>query len=100
MKKSILKTYAEVEDWFSETDSHIFAVDTELEDITQLNMRIAGISFCDGERACYIDLLDNVEQESILQFLRMWVQEFDGTLIMHNSPFDLRILTTYGIINE
>lgn len=96
MKKSILKTYKQVEDWFSETDSHIFAVDTELVDISQLNMKIVGISFCDGERACYIDwILDPCDEIRLIYFLEDIINK--STIIFHNAPFDLRVLHNYKL---
>lgn len=100
MKRTIIKNYADAVNWFNHTDSTIFAVDTELVDANWLTMKLAGMSFCGGERACYIDLLDNPEQNKILELLRIWFSKFDGTLVMHNSPFDLKVLTKYGVINE
>lgn len=95
MKKSILKNLKEVEDWFSETDSHIFAVDTELEDIRQLHMFITGISFCDGERACYIDWFHTHDEIKLINLLEEVIKS--STIIFHNAPFDLRVLHNYKL---
>lgn len=96
MKVSAIRTYANVLNVFKSWDTTVLSIDTELTDINWLTMNIAGMSLCNGRKACYIDLLDNPEQDDILELIKMQLgdtQEF----IFHNAPFDLMVLNKYGI---
>ena len=100
MKVSAIKTYANVLNIFKSWDTSILSVDTELTNIDWLTMNIAGLSLCNGRKACYIDLLDNPEQDDILELIKMqFTPGWGGTreFIFHNAPFDLMVLNKYGI---
>lgn len=98
MKKSILKTYREVDDWFTQTNWNTFAVDTELVNKEWLTMNIAGISFCEGKRACYIDLLAMEEYQRLETFSCIEnVIICSDRIIFHNAPFDLMVLNKYKV---
>lgn len=92
----ILKKYSEVRQWFKQVNTSVMAIDTELTDINWLTMEIAGIQFCDGRYACYIDLLDNPEQDDIFNLINIKL-EYTNEFIFQNAPFDLMVLKKYGI---
>ena len=96
MKVSAIKTYANVLNVFKSWDTTVLAIDTELTDINWLTMEIAGMSLCNGLKACYIDLLDNPERDDILELIKMQLGD-TKEFIMHNAPFDLMVLNKYGI---
>lgn len=106
MKVSILKDYHSIYEWFNEVDlSQPISCDTELVDKNWLTMQIAGISFCDGKRVCYVDLLcmetrpnqlydgeDCFETICLLQDIIK-----SCSIIFHNAPFDLMVFKKYNI---
>lgn len=55
MERSILKTPEDVQQWFVDCPD-IVSFDFETTGLNYLKMEAVGISFCDGERSCYIDL--------------------------------------------
>lgn len=97
MKVSAIRTYENVMHIFKSWDTTVLAIDTELTDIDWLTMNIAGLSLCNGLKACYIDLLDNSERDDILELIAIQLCEHTQELIFHNAPFDLMVLKKYGI---
>jgi DNA polymerase-1 len=100
MKVSAIKSYTNVLHVFKSWDTTVLSIDTELTDINWLTMNIAGLSLCNGLKACYIDLLDNEERDDILELIKMQLSPQWGDtqeIIMHNAPFDLMVLKKYGI---
>src|SRR3989304_869024 len=98
MTKSFLKTFAEVQKWFDRRDFPAPAFDTETDGL-RFGSPIVGISFCDGEKACYINLWDNQEQDLIIKYLDV-VLEFTDLLIGHNISYDLKVLHYHEVIPE
>lgn len=87
MEKKILKTLQEVKEWFvSRKDTMSF--DWETTGLDYMTMEPVGVSFYDGERACYIDLWENAEANEILDFLRPIFER--GLFIAHNAKFDIK----------
>jgi DNA polymerase-1 len=94
MERSILKTKQEVSDWFTSCPtellkcSKMLAFDWETTGLNYMTMEPVGISFCDGKRACYINLWQNIEQQGIFGLLE---HLFDVCLfIAHNAKFDIK----------
>jgi len=96
MKKSVLKTYNEVKEWFAFTFP-IITFDTETTSLDYLTLELVGISFCAPPFVCYIDLWENEEASQILDYLReLFAKEFD-VLIGQNISYDLKVIDKYGI---
>jgi DNA polymerase-1 len=56
-----------------------------------------GCSFANGESACYINLHNNPQKEGIIDHLHFMFRHKIKSLIMHNAPFDLKVLHKEGI---
>lgn len=87
MKRKVLTKLHEVQDWFRDR-KEVLAFDFETTGLHYLTMEPVGISFCDGERVCYIDLWENGEKDEICKFICDAFQF--GTFIAHNFSFDLK----------
>jgi DNA polymerase-1 len=98
MERKILKTLEEVECFFKNFGKS-FSVDTETTSLKYTELEIEGISFCDGNKACYINLIDNHYQQDILQFLKT-IFEGANTIVAHNIVYDMKVLHKYGISLE
>lgn len=98
MIKSALKTYKDIKAWFDKANTDILAIDTELVDKNWLTMKLAGISFCDGKQACYIDLVDGLEDTGIVTYYLSTILTNTKLVIFHNAPFDLMVLYKYSFI--
>ena len=97
MIQQIIQTKGEVIEWFKYAPN-ILAFDTETTSLNYLDLELVGMSFADGLRACYIDFY-NMDQECrdwILQYISVIILDLD-LLIMHNAPFDLKVLFKLGI---
>lgn len=92
MEKEILTTLNQAKYWFATRDCSKLAFDTELTNIKWDDMQIVGISFCNGESACYIDLYENPEYLNIVRFLQRKFKFDIKKLIAHNIPFDLKVI--------
>ena len=98
MNRTIIHSWKEFCGWIEERrDSNVLALDCETTSLAYLDMELVGISLCDGERVTYIDLIDNPEYNTLLKALQIFFNEFCGTLIMHNSTFDIKTLRKFGI---
>ena len=97
MIKQIIHTNTGLLTWLYPR-KNILSVDCETTSLDYFEMGLVGISFCDGINACYVDLWENPEYSVMLKTLRVYFHEFGGTLIMHNSVFDLRVLYKFGIL--
>lgn len=94
MERTILKTVEEVTQWFS-TRKDVMSWDWETTGLSSVSMKPVGISFCDGERSCYIDLWENPDAGQILELLS---GEFlRGLWIAHNIKFDLLCNRSFGL---
>lgn len=97
MNRQIITTAKEAYKWFVQNNTDkILSCDTECKNINYLDMKIAGISFCNGKNVCYIDLLDNPQYNKILKYIRQEFRYQIVKVIFHNAPFDLRILKQLG----
>lgn len=95
MERKVLRTLAEVEQWFSTCTKNI-AFDTETTDIRYDKLELLGISIYDSKRVCYINLSDNPERELIIKRIVVYFARLSG-LIGHNLSFDLMVLSKYSI---
>lgn len=95
MIKSFPKTINEVMIWFNGMKPYTLAVDVETDGL-RWNCELKGVSFCDGIKACYINLECNPDRKRIIDFILQKISEVD-LLIMHNASFDLRVLNKYGL---
>ena len=90
-----LRRKGDIDRWLS-TIGPLFGFDTETTDLNYYRLEIEGCSFCDGEQSCYIDLVDNTQFRGIIDSLKQCIESAE-LVIMHNAPFDLKVLYKYGI---
>jgi DNA polymerase-1 len=83
MNKTVITTKEELTEWFTSIPK-VLSFDWETSSLSYLKMEPIGISFCDGERACYVG---NMEKE-ILEFLGTSVFSQRCLFIGHNLKFD------------
>lgn len=99
MKKTIIKTFDEFQDWWRNNKSPIVAFDSETTSLNYLEMGLVGFSFCNGESAIYVDLSSECNnlytRKWIIDSLRYSIPKV--TLVMHNAAFDLKVLDRCGI---
>jgi len=86
-QRTILTTLEQVKNWFDGA-GHQFSFDWETTGLSYMKMEPVGISFCNGKKACYIDLWENIETQSILKFLGVIFN--NGLFIAHNAKFDIK----------
>lgn len=98
MNKSFLHNYNEVQGWLSNKDLSTIAFDTETEGL-KYGSPIVGLSLCNGQDACYINLIyiDEFENEKLLWLEIQKIFYSVSTLIAHNVKFDLKVLRSKGI---
>jgi len=105
VEKEILKSLNDVKLWFATHDCSKLAFDTETTSLKWDDMQIVGISFCNGDSACYIDLIQFINDSSsesfkIINFLQKKFKYDIKKLIAHNMPFDLKVLSKLPIMNN
>jgi len=88
MKKQVLMTPDEVKAWFEESNSDVYSFDWETTGLNYLEMEPVGISFCDGERACYCDCWENEDANSIFNCLSNIFSS--GSFIAHHAKYDFK----------
>jgi DNA polymerase-1 len=98
INKSFLNTHSAVLEW---VELHIpnnttLSLDTETDGL-HYNCKLKGISLCTGTDSVYINLNDNPDLDLILAELLNVICGRVGLLIMHNAPFDLRVLKSVCI---
>jgi len=89
MERQILKHPDEVAAWFKDCPE-VLAFDWETSGLNYLKMEPVGISFCDGERSCYVDLWENKYKHKIIVLLCDILQ--GRLLVAHNLKFDFKCL--------
>lgn len=82
--------------WFSKINYDLVALDTEVSSLRYSEMELAGVSLCDGAHSVYVDCLNGDEYDSLLEVLRTEIPKIKQ-LIMHNAPFDMKVLYKYKI---
>ncbi len=87
MNKVVLKSAKEVEEWFTPR-KQVYSFDFETTGLDYMTMAWVGISFYDGEQACYIDMDQNANREDIANILSVVFQS--GLWIAHNVKFDMK----------
>jgi len=85
MERQILKHPNEIEAWFQDR-SKAYAFDFETTGLNYLKMQPVGVSFCDGDKSCYVDLWENGDYEDIMNILSVVFQS--GLFIAHNLKYD------------
>jgi len=91
MDKRILTKWTGFRDWCG-GDISTLALDFECTNASYLGLQVAGWSACNGESLCYVDVLDNPQYKILCNQLAFILREKVKCLIMHNAPFDMRIL--------
>ena len=96
-KRMIIHGLDEVKETIPKLSNPI-ALDTETTSLVYADQELVGISLCDKETNCYINLYNNPDSENIILFLK---KHFNGGqdffFVMHNSPFDLSVLHKFGV---
>jgi DNA polymerase-1 len=95
MERHVVRTIDEVV-YQLKNLSNFFAFDTETTSLSYYDLDIEGISFCDGEIAFYIDLINNDDRKDIIKAL---TETFINAtnILAHNIVFDLKVLHKIGI---
>ena len=95
MDRAILKGVQETKDFLDTLGANV-AFDTETTALKYTELELEGISICDGQKACYIDLVDNFDSSEVIAAVAMFFDSVD-TIVCHNIVFDMKVLYKYGI---
>ena len=97
--ESILHTLSDVKDYFHVRDFSTCAFDSETTSLSYYKLKMVGCSFCNGEAACYINLvrMKPKERKSTILFLKKLFAVHIKSLALHHAPFDLKVLHKEGI---
>jgi len=101
MKYQIIKTYKQLDQWLIANNNsidRIIACDTETTSLDYLTQDLCGISFYNGESACYVDIIDNPNRKWLLKRIK---QEFSFQIvtgIFQNAVYDLKVLTKFNLL--
>ena len=97
--ESILHTLSDVTDYFHVRDFSTCAFDSETTSLKYRDLKMVGCSFCNGESACYINLvrMKPKERKSTILFLKKLFAVYIKSLALHHAPFDLKVLHKEGI---
>lgn len=103
MIKSIFTSLLNFKQWVERLQSQKsfskVSFDTELEEgLIWDRMKLLGLSFCNGEEACYFDISQINDFESVRVYLRNVFLSFEK-LIGHNLPYDLKVLNRFRIVS-
>ena len=90
MDSSVITEAAQLHDWFEAAACGVMALDTEDTSLNYYELECIGISLCDGYRACYVDLLSD-DRDQLIIGLQEYLHRIEK-LILHNAPFDLKVL--------
>ena len=106
MNRKVLFTPNEIEQFFENFNNEVFSFDTETTSLVYSEIKLEGISFCDGENNAYIVLqgrdskgnilFKNEFKKSIIDYLR-GIFKKAKILIGHNIVYDLKVMHKYGI---
>ncbi|KKK71665.1 hypothetical protein LCGC14_2911660, partial [marine sediment metagenome] len=97
MNLAILKTFREIKEYFQYRDFSVCSFDTETTGLGYYTLSMIGCSFCNGEDAVYIDIYSSDNREGSINFISGLFQNHIKSFIMHNAPFDLKVLHKEGI---
>ena len=96
MDRTFIINLSELQDWFFDGDCSVVSFDTETTSLDYSVLDCTGMSFCDGQRDCYIDL-GVPDRDKMLKFLTYQFRNKIKKLIMHNAAFDIKVLYKLGI---
>lgn len=92
-----LYAYVDIKDYFDARDFSVCAFDTETNSLMYHKLQMEGCSFANADSACYINLHNNPQKPQIMHYLEIMFATKIKSLIMHNAPFDLKVLHKEGI---
>ena len=103
MNQKFFTTLSDFQQWVEQLQAQgtfsKVAFDTELEEgLNWDRMKLQGISFCNGEEACYFDVTQ-LEFEPVRIYLKTVFKSL-SKLIGHNLPYDLKVLQRFDIIHS
>lgn len=96
MNRTYITNIEQLKDWVFSNDMSKVAFDTECTSLNYCELEILGMSFCNGNASCYIDL-DVDDQHKMIDFLRYVFKEKIKKLIGHHISFDMMVLWKIGI---
>ncbi len=99
MNKKVVFSLNEVQEYFKNNKTEVVSFDIETSSLKYYDLKMEGISFCNGVETIYIDLLNNQQKADILGLLRQQFKKIK-VLIAHNIVFDLKVLRKYNIPYE
>lgn len=111
MRRFVIKSCSDFEKFLKVFNKRQFSLDTETTSLKYLDLKIEGFSLCDGKISCYVYLADyskdsrcnefinyiNPERIELLLILKNLCDNAE-TIIMHNAPYDMKVLYKYGIL--
>lgn len=97
---TILTKYTDIKDYFDARDFSTCAFDTETTSLLYTELEITGCSFSNGDATCYINLYNNSERGQILSLIDTIFATKIKSVVMHNAPFDMKVLHKYDISLE
>ena len=97
MKCHVFRTEKDFRAWIDSVDLKTASFDTETTDLNYLKLDICGFSLCNGGEACYVDLVNNSERNALVGLLYYVMSHKIKALILHNAPFDMKVLYKIGI---
>jgi len=98
VERDYITTCAQFQKWVEGIKSDKLALDTETTDLSYCKLNLRGFSLCDGKRACYVNVWENSERDTVLGALKDCLENHSAfqKLIFHNAPFDLKVLHKVG----
>jgi len=94
MRKNVIIEPYKFKAWMSNCKP-IFSLDCETTSLNYLDLELIGVSLCDGQQACYVDILPEYK-EGLLTILDYYLREAK-MIIFHNSPYDMMALRKEGV---
>ena len=78
------------------------SIDTETTDLRYDKLELEGFSMCNGERAFYVDYVNSLEKDELINTLKQFFHnKGKGKFIyVQNAVFDMKVLYKYGVSLE
>ena len=94
MKRFVLTNIEELKEFLSDFKTSA-AFDTETTSLKYIDLEVEGISLCDGNKACYMDLT-TYPSKTITKIFSLIFGHLN-TIVAHNIVYDMKVIHKYGI---
>jgi len=92
--RKVIKYSSELDEFLSKFNTKLFSLDTETTSLIYTEIELVGISLCDGNSACYIDMYKDFD--NLITIIHKLIDNAE-TIIAHNIVYDMKVLHKYGI---